>query len=223
MPPSSSKAGSARRGTSGSGHHRCRERRRPRPAEDSSRRRARRSPVAQICVIRGATAPGIRQHAAWYLASHAMAQGAPTSLTTCCARWAITTGSRRFRRSRMTAPTTPKSCASRSRAGTLSWSSSSSRPANNAPRSIHPCDRSRRAPHHQPAGHLPGLRARDECDEGSLGDLGARDPLAGLLVEHRLGVLDRSPCVFGDGGRRGLHRGPSRTVIDKSAAARMAA
>jgi len=34
--------------------------------------------VAQIChVMLGATAPGIRQHAAWYLASHAMAQGNP--------------------------------------------------------------------------------------------------------------------------------------------------
>jgi len=39
------------------------------------------------------------------------------------------------------------------------------------------------------------------------GDLGAGDPPAQRLVEHRIGVLDRDPRVLGDLGNRGLDGG----------------
>ncbi|MBA3367787.1 MAG: hypothetical protein H0T99_03800 [Geodermatophilaceae bacterium] len=64
------------------------------------------------------------------------------------------------------------------------------------------------------------VRERGEVD---LGHLGQRDPHAARLVEDRIGVVDRGPCLVTDGSVAALTSGSSRTVTDTSAPARIAA
>ena len=52
------------------------------------------------------------------------------------------------------------------------------------------------AAHDQPGGHRSG---RGESGVGNFGDLGIRDPLAGVGVAHRAGVAHRDPRVVLDG------------------------
>lgn len=65
----------------------------------------------------------------------------------------------------------------------------------------------RDAAHDKPAGYPFGFLPGAERGEGDLGELGAVDPPAGLLVEHRVGVLDRLPGIPADGRDRGLDLG----------------
>src|SRR4051794_38535030 len=57
--------------------------------------------------------------------------------------------------------------------------------------------------HHQPTLDVVGPALGGERGEADLGDLGPRDPDAGVLVEHGVGVLDRRPRLVGQGRDRG--------------------
>ena len=61
--------------------------------------------------------------------------------------------------------------------------------------------------HDQAAFDAFGFLAGTERGEGGFGDLGGRNPGAGVLVSDRVGVVDRGPLVGGDRGDRALDSG----------------